>query len=170
MTPPANIYIVAQRIAQGCSNRSRGARVADSTLAQVMVHELGHAVEYNILEQHFGGSRMRAEGFAVWFTRFAAASSSMLNQREIIKDEFARARAHKRRFPKSFSFDGSAHAYARASMYQEVIVKRHGVSGLIKVYQKMKSDNLDFVSAIMATFGWSNSHIEKEIDNLLKIS
>ncbi len=168
MTPPSNIYIVAQRVAQGCHNQSKGASVADSTLAQVLVHEMGHAVEYHILKQQFGKSRMRAEGFAVWFTRFAASSSSMLNKRKIQKDEYERAIQHKRLYPNSFTFDGSSFAYARASMYQEAIVNRYGVSGLMKVYNKMKSKNLPFINAIKATYNWTPQTLEKEVNKILK--
>jgi hypothetical protein len=73
MTPPANIYIVAQRVAGDCGGgQEQVPRVADSTLAAVLVHEIAHAIEYHLLGPAFGGDRMRAEGFATWFTDYAS--------------------------------------------------------------------------------------------------
>ncbi|NDC37595.1 MAG: hypothetical protein EBZ48_06035, partial [Proteobacteria bacterium] len=78
MTPPANIYIVAQRAAYSCGGSTVSQREADARLATILVHELGHAVEYLLLTRDFGRDRMRAEGFASWFEQYAARYSSML--------------------------------------------------------------------------------------------
>jgi len=77
MTPVANLYVVGQRVAAGCGGgKSPGSAVADSQLAQVLIHEMGHGVEYQILKGAFGGDRMRAEGFACWFEQYASDFSS----------------------------------------------------------------------------------------------
>ena len=51
MTPVANLYVVGQRVAAGCGGgKSPGSSVGDSQLAQVLIHELGHGVEHQILK------------------------------------------------------------------------------------------------------------------------
>jgi hypothetical protein len=167
MTPPANIYIVAQRVAGGCGGQRSSTSVADATLAQVLVHEMGHAVEYYMLRQNSSFDRVRAEGFATWFEGYASQYSSILNSREIQRQQFDAARSSFRHNPGQFDFSGTFEDYSRASMYFTAVVAARGLSGLIELYQQMNSSGMDLLSAISATTHWDNRRLQKEIADLL---
>jgi hypothetical protein len=162
MTPPGNIYIVAERVAGGCGGQPRRPSVADGDLAEVLVHELGHAVEYHILGSQFHRNRMRAEGFATWFEMYAASYSSMINRSEIIRRTQDLAAMSFKLQPKSFTFSGDASSYARAAMYFLAISEKRGVRGIMEVYQRMSSDNLDFFPAVEKVIYWDTTQLERE--------
>lgn len=164
MTPPANIYIVGQRVAAGCGGRRASrASVADSDLAEVLVHEMGHAVEFYMLRKSPRHNRMRAEGFATWFEMHAANHSSLLNARSLKKETAARAKASFRHQTGSFRFAGSGEDYARASMYFLAVEEKRGVRGIMDVYDTMISEKLDFLNAIKQEMYWSDEQLEKEV-------
>ncbi len=163
MTPPANIYIVAQRVAAGCGgNRSVTASVADGQLTEVLVHEMGHALEYHLLAKNYRFSRMRAEGFATWFETYAAQYSSFINRRDLQKRNAGWARLAIQQSPNSFTFGGSALDYARASMYFAAVEDRFGLRGIISVYESMVKNSLDVFKAIEKETLWNRSRLEKE--------
>ena len=168
MTPPANIYIVADRIAGGCSGSHSTASVADSQLTEVLVHELGHAVEYFMLKYSAEHDRMRAEGFATWFEIYAANYSSVLNRSELQRRTYDSARRAVRRDPNSFTFTGSGEDYARASMFFSAIEDRQGVNGVVQVYQSMVNNRLDFFGAVQKELLWDKSKLNDEVIKLLK--
>ena len=145
MTPPNNIYIAAQRVAEGCHGMpSKSSSVADSELAEVIIHELGHVVDYNLLKESFGSSRMRAEGFATWFEIHAARYSSLVSESQLRERTYRLARRSLRESPQMYQFRGSAEDYARASMYFTAIENRRGVQGIIDVYKHMKEEKVPF--------------------------
>lgn len=166
MTPPGNIYIVAQRVAAGCSGASVSTNVADAQLAEVLVHEFAHAIEYQLLQQA-SHDKLRAEGFATWFTQFSAGFSSLLQQREI-KGRNAEAAAYARSSSPQFSFRGTAIDYARASMYFSTIEDRFGVAGVVSIYERMNRDSLDLFSAIEREFSWNRERLESEVDKVIQ--
>ena len=164
MTPPANLYIVAQRVVAGCSgDRSRGpTQVADSELSQVLIHEIGHALEFALLKGQGQQDRMRAEGFASWFEQYASDFSAVTRKgaararfAELARDAFAAN-------PERFEFQGSASDYARASMYFHAIVSKRGVRGLMSVYERMVRERLPFFAAIKAETGWDASTLNEK--------
>lgn len=164
MVPPANIYIVAQRVAAGCGgSRPASASVADSQLEEVLVHEMGHSVEFHILKNEFGRDRKRAEGFATWFEMYASGYSSQINGRELKRETYARAKYAVKQNPGSFHFDGSALSYARASMYMAAIVDRRGIRGLMDVYRVMGEQHLSFSDAVEKKLLWKRAQLEKEV-------
>ncbi|MCC6953310.1 MAG: hypothetical protein IT290_04265 [Deltaproteobacteria bacterium] len=167
MTPPANIYIVAQRVTGGCSNTRVPERVADKELAEVLVHEMGHAIEYHLLEGTNGGDRMRAEGFATWFEGYASDFSSLLNSRNIIDEQKRRAKASIQQSQGYFAFKGSAEDYARAAMNFYAISSRRGVSSLIDVYERMVRDNVGFMVAVDKELDWDAERLAEEIGKFL---
>ena len=164
MTPPANIYIVAQRVAAGCGNAPRSSTsVADSTLAEVLVHEMGHAVEFQLLKGNSGEDRMRAEGFATWFALYAADYSSIMNGSEFKSNLFQNARYAIRQTPNSFEFQGTALDYARAAMYFVTIVDRRGLPGLMDVYSSITDEHLSFFAAISKKSYWDKKQLDDEV-------
>jgi len=172
MTPPANIYIVAQRVAGGCGQQPRNkSSVADSDLASVLVHEMGHAVEFHLLQGMFAQDRMRAEGFASWFQVYAANYSSVIDRGAQRRDMFSRAKYSIRQNPSGFSsgaslFAGDSLDYARASMYFFAVVDRRGLGGLMEVYQAIAKDKLTFFAAVQKEIGWNSEQLEKEVQRI----
>jgi hypothetical protein len=164
MTPPANIYVVAQRVAEGCGNTKKASTfVADSELAEVLIHEMGHAVEFRLLGPAFRRERFRAEGFATWFEQFASDLSSTIPRGAVKKrhDKFAREAI--KYSPDIFTFQGTAHDYARASLYFRAIVERRRLSSLMDVYEVMSNENIHFFSAVEKKLGWDRKRIESEV-------
>jgi len=166
MTPPANIYIVSQRVAGLCGKQQKTKSVADADLAEVLLHEFGHAIEYQLLRRQFSGDRARAEGFATWFEMFASRYSSILSQSQIRRKTYKYARKAIQQNP-SYHFSGSAGDYARASMYFEAVVKKNGVNGLMRVYKEIAKKGTPFISAIDKELHLKPKKLQKEILKLL---
>ena len=94
MTPPANIYVVAQRVVAGCGGSKKvKTSVADSELAEVLLHEMGHSIEYQLLAQGIGRERARSEGFATWFEQYASEKSAIIKSGSVKKEHFDLAKA-----------------------------------------------------------------------------
>ncbi len=164
MTPPANIYVVAQRVVAGCGGNERlTSKVADGELAQILIHEMGHAIESQLLGGRMSGNRMQHEGFATWFERYAAEYSSVIANGKVRTHHEKLAREAVSQSPSYFSFSGSPYDYARASMYFEVIVERSNVRRLMEVYEVMAKEGLDFFSAVTKRLGWNEKRLETEV-------
>jgi hypothetical protein len=169
MTPVANIYVVAQRVVAGCSGGGMRSdhSVADGDLTELLLHEMGHALEYQLAGNSFGGDRMRAEGFATWFASFAADFSPLVERGKLKEDVLERAKISIKESPDNFQFSGSSLDYARAAMYFAAIVDRQGVRGLMRVYAEMNETGKDFFSAINTVLYWDRDRLEKEVRRLL---
>jgi len=176
MTPPANIYIVAQRVAGDCSidkhdsASSKTSGVADAELAEVLVHEFSHAVEYQILGgARIAHDRIRAEGFATWLEHYTANQSPILNAREMERKRMARAKYSYKITPTNFTFSrGDGADYARASMYFSAIENRFGVRGVVDVYETIKDENLPLFQAIQKRLNWDKQQLEDEVTRILQ--
>ncbi len=164
MTPPANLYIVAQRVVAGCGGgRPQGSsQVADAELSQVLIHEMGHAVEYALLKGRGEGDRMRAEGFACWFEQYASDFSSV-NRKGAAKHFYTQlARISLKESPEQFVFGGSAYDYARAGLFFHAIVAKRGIRGLMQVYEVLRESNSDLFSATKAVLGWDREELNRQ--------
>ena len=166
MTPPANIYIVGQRVAGGCGGSTASAGVADSKLTEVLVHEMGHAVEYALLEgMENPPERMRKEGFATWFESYAAEFSSLMNRREIdlkLKDA---AKSSIRANP-TFNFQGSGEDYARAAIYFRVIEHKRGAQRVFELFETIGKGR-QLLPAIGESLNWNEQMLDKEVHKYL---
>lgn len=163
MTPPANIYVVAQRVVAGCSRRTAASSVADAELAQVLLHEMGHAVEYSMLKGRVDlQDRMRAEGFAAWFEQYASAYSSVTSESAVRQMFVQLARQSLMTNPGFSSFQGSGADYARASMFFNAIVKKRGLSALSRVYEQIGTQGLGFFPAVERELGWNPARLHSE--------
>lgn len=167
MTPPSSIYVIAQRVASGCSGQKASSAHADAQLAQVLIHEIGHAVEHQLLGSADTFDRMRAEGFATWFEIYASESSSVIPRGSVKKLYSALAQESFRQSPEGFSFSGSPFDYARASLYFSAIVDRRGVAGLMDVYKNMREQGADFLGAVRKTLGWDEGRLAEETRRML---
>jgi len=177
MVPPASIYVVAQRVAAGCqegSNRNSNQQAAlpnadaDAQLASILLHEIGHAVEFQLLGRNMMSERFRAEGFATWFEVYAADYSSIIPKNSIRERNYAMARESYGTQGNDFRFTGTGSDYARDRMYFEAIVKRRGLSALIRVYTGIKENNLPFFDAVKQVVSWDTVKLTEESIRLLK--
>lgn len=164
MTPPANLYIVSQRVAAGCeSNRQKkAAGVSDSELAHILIHEMGHVVEYLMIGNLQSTEKMRAEGFASWFEQFASDFSSSVKDGSVKNYYMGLARESFRSAPSGFNFQGSAYDYARASTYFHAVVKRGGIRSLMEVYDTILKDKSSLAAAISKVMRWDGKRLEEE--------
>ncbi|MDD2944002.1 MAG: hypothetical protein PHC51_13680 [bacterium] len=164
MTAPANLYIVSQRVAAGCeSNRQKKAQgVSDSELAHILIHEMGHVIEYLMIGNLQSAEKMRAEGFASWFEQFASDYSSSVKDGSV-KDYYMNlAKESFRSSPSGFNFQGSAYDYARASTYFHAVVRRGGIRSLIEVYDTIAKDKSSLATAISKVMRWDKQRLEEE--------
>ena len=171
MTPPANMYFIAQRIVAGCGNRQKVERVlADSQLVQVLLHEMGHVVEYQLLAKQRQPvlDRMRSEGFATWFEGYAADFTAAIPKGRVAAEHLQWAQAGLQRTPALQTFSGSAADYAQASLYFRSIVERRGVQGLMDVYSVLNANGGDFFRAVQSSLGWNRERLEEENARLIK--
>jgi hypothetical protein len=163
MIPPNRIYLVTDYIAPDCSS----GELADAVLTQVLLHEMGHVIEYLLLgERNENFDRQRAEGFASWFEQYSADFAGAIPRDSVRKQYQALALATSPLAGRSFS--GSAGDYARAALPFHAIVDRKGISGLMRVYQSMRDDRLPFYDAVERGVAWNRSALERQAQELLK--
>lgn len=163
MTPPANLYVVAQRAAAGCGGDKVRSSEADAKLTQILIHEMGHAVEFQLLKNNFGDDRMRAEGFASWFEQFGSDYTSVIPKGSVKRFYLEAAQRSLQQSPQASAFSGSLDDYARASLFFSAIQSRRGVRGIIEVYSTMASEQLSLTSAIEKRLGWDEPRLRAEI-------
>lgn len=162
MTPPANVYIVGQRVAGGCGGPKVSTGVADAQLTEVLVHEMGHAIEYALLAGKSNpDERMRKEGFATWFESYAADSSSFLSRSELLQRMKAETKRSYETNP-GFFFQGSSEDYSRAAAHFAAVEARRGVSGVFEIYRSVEKGQL-LAPAIQQAIGWNQETLEQEI-------
>ena len=166
MTPPANLYVVAQRVVAGCGGSVQSdKKVNDSELAHILLHEIGHAIEFQLLRGGGGADRERAEGFASWFEQYAADYSSLIPKGEIRERYLSLAKqalsqSHSKGTKREFS--GSAEDYANASLVFHSIVERRGVRTLMDVYAAMATRPLTMQGAVQQVLGWDPNEIQRQ--------
>lgn len=165
MRPPADIYIVASRVAEGCGDYKKRLTkdVADAEIAEILLHEIGHVIEYNFHDYKFKRNRFRSEGFATWYEAFSANFSSLIPKGRVVNEHLANAKESYRVSGDNFVFDGTAYDYGRASMYFHVIESKYRVRGLAKVYQRMLNKKLNFLSAVNDVYGFSKKDFDKRV-------
>ncbi len=161
MTPPANIYVVASRVTGQCSGRATASVVADSELAQLLVHEIGHAVEYYLLARPLPPEGVRAEGFATWFESFAADQSSLIQRGVVAQTHRRQAIEAMQQRPGSWTFGYSGQDYSRASMYFHGIEARFGLPAMMRVYELVAARRMPFIEALSRELKLKPSEIEQ---------
>lgn len=164
MRPPADIYIVAERVVQGCAGSSKpSADIADAYLAELILHEIGHVVEFNFHKGHFPNDKFRAEGFATWFSAQAANNSSLISAGKVLQEQRRLAVISLQQQPTIFTFLGTAPDYARAAMYFHALVEKKRVHGLMRVYSTMLEKRVDFFAGVRAVFNWDEKQFNNEM-------
>jgi hypothetical protein len=169
MTPPSNIYLVSQRIVAGCGGQQTiNAATADVELTKVLLHEIGHVVEYRLLEEMQSGDRARAEGFATWFAAYAADHSALIGGGKVRKRDLEVARNALSQGLVTQYFQGTEYDYMAASLPFHAIQKVRGVTAIFSVYEQIAMNRLPFPVAIEEALGWDERRVTSEIEKLLK--
>ena len=162
MVPPNNIYIVTDYISPNCQKGGD----SDVMLTQVLLHEMGHVLEYALLGgRDFSSERKRAEGFAAWFEGYSAQYASTIPKGRV--QERYRSMIQSDARVGSSSFAGTGEDYAIASLEFEAIVARKGVSGLMDVYETMGKDRSSFYDAVKKRCGWDQKDLQREVKTLV---
>jgi len=164
MTPPADIYVVADLVLTGCGRHERLAGSAgQANLRRILIHELGHAVEFQLMGKAFHLSqRWHAEGFATWFETLA--EPYVRGEGKAFSRNQLRERARHALFPtwETRLFRGSSEDYARGYGLIAVIAEGRAVAELIAVYREMEKSQVDFNKAAFARLGWTSQRLVTE--------
>lgn len=161
MLPPNQIYLVTDFIVPDC--KSGG--VGDAFLAQVLLHEMGHVIEYLILGDRAPFERERAEGFASWFEQYSAGYSGVIPKGSV--REYYHRLAKEALKTKASSFTGTPADYARAALKMQAVVDRRGISGLMEVYKTISAEQVPFDTAIERVLRWNKENMEREMKGAL---
>lgn len=164
MTPPSNLYFVAQRIAAGCSNNSAhlSKSEADKELTKVVMHEIGHSIEFLLLGGQQNRDMVTAEGFATWFTSFASDYSVFFSKGTEQKKQLQLAKAALLQLS-GRSFEGTEADYVIASLPFHLIQKQRRLSSLGALYGVL-GQGKGLAVALEEVFGWN----EKKLQSLMK--
>jgi hypothetical protein len=155
--PPNRIYIVTDFVSLGCLPSPE----SDARLIQVLLHEMGHVLEFALLNgRESDGDRKRAEGFAAWFEGYSSAFASGITPGSVQR-YYRSLITNQRKFGER-SFSGGGEDYAIAALEFEAIVDRKGVSGLMSVYQTMISERCSFYDALKRNLGWDQRDLARE--------
>ena len=166
MTPPANLYIVGQRVVAGCGEdaEEEGAGVSDAKLLQILLHEIGHVIEAELLAKSFGNDRGRAEGFATWFEGYAANFTSLVSRGAVRAQHEKWARQGlKSGLRLSGPFQGSPLDYALWSMPFRFVEQKRGIGGIANLYQRLAKAPQPLLPTVAAELGLSAVQAEKGI-------
>ncbi|MFN5061741.1 MAG: hypothetical protein ACK5GN_02740 [Pseudomonadota bacterium] len=145
MIPPNRIYLVTDYIAPDCADRE----VSDGVLLKVLLHEIGHVLEFILLGERQGPpDRERAEGFAVWFEQYSADFTMGLPKGSVraYYESLARSARPGQRFTPD------PQGYAVSGMRFQKIVERKGIAGLMGVYEIIREQQLPFEVAVERAF------------------
>lgn len=160
MIPPNRIYLISDYVAPDCGDH----QMADDLLTQVLLHEMGHVVEYVLLgERQTPIDRARSEGFAVWFEQYSAEFASNLLSGQV-KSYYA-GLAQMVDLDRGFTPDPKG--YAQAGLKFQTIVSRKGVSGLMSVYQLIREEQLPFDIAVERALSWNGATFERQVRGYL---
>lgn len=151
MGPPANIFISADQLASNCGRMKRSSVELTEELGSVLVHEIGHAVEFQLMGRGFGRrQRWHSEGFATWFE--SLSDGETLSETRVSMFQLA-ARTLSAEW-RPFRFKGSKADYARSYALIAAIAEGHSVPTLLSIYTTMDSQNCRFDQAVQQVLGW----------------
>lgn len=155
MGPPADIVVNYDRLLDPCGAVA-GERPPAQILTGALIHEIAHAVEFQLLGKAFSRrQRWHSEGFATWFESVVVDGMPELKHRQALNAELkARAKRVFRENWSPYTFDGSPADYAKSFALISAIVEQQGVRGLVAVYDRMAMNNCVLSDAVRLEFGW----------------
>lgn len=168
MVPPAKIYVVAQRVAGGCNagHATTVVSVNDPMLTQILLHEIGHAIEAALLAKRPSHEAERGEGFATWFEIRASDLSSVIRSGTVRAERLETAKRSVLSEPNR-PFQGASEDYARSAAMFLAIEKSRGIAGLMRVYSELERNPNTFRDAVDAAIGWSPKELDSQAKNLI---
>jgi len=158
MRPPADIFVSARDLGTVCGHKKLSLSEASIQLQETLVHEIGHAIEFQFMKRGFGVmQRWHNEGFATWFESLGAnyISGGGVNRSEV------RNRAKKSWHPdwRPALFQGTGADYARAYSLIAVIAEKKSILRLADVYKTMSENRLPLIKAIEKELGWNEKKL-----------
>lgn len=162
MVPPNNIYLITDYISPTCDP----SQMADSLLAQVLLHEMGHVIEFLMLGKEFGVDRQRAEGFASWFEQYSSEYSRVIPKGSV--KAYYRKLAIEALKVMPGPFEGTPYDYARAALQFEAIVAKKGMPSLMAIYTAMSTEGLSFSQALEKQLRWNRKNLDQAIGELVR--
>ena len=165
MLPPADVYLVAQRLSSSCSKDfQRSETEADTQFLSVLVHEFGHVLEHNFFGEIYPRERMRSEGFATWFERYVLDKTGA--DTPGLKEYFSKRLEYSLKQKPQFYFQGTGLDYARAASYFKAVQERFQLRGVFRILKRVREDHVSMVEAINREFGWSPKQLEAAVKEL----
>lgn len=151
MGPPANIFISADQLASNCGRLRRSSVEVAEELGSVLVHEIGHAIEFQMMGRGFGRrQRWHSEGFATWFESLSDGETISDTRLEMFQIAVRTLDPEWR----PFLFKGSKADYARSYALVAAIAEGHSIPTLLSIYATMDSQNCRFDQAVQQVLGW----------------
>lgn len=172
--PPADVVVDGYRLLHPCGVEE-SADVRERRLVRSLVHEAGHAFEFQLLGRGFSRrQRWHSEGFAVWFEMSSlarimdlarSADPSAVSERASAAAATERLQFHARvrravetatqhRW-KPLLFAGTPDDYAVSYALVSSIVAAGGVDRLRSVYRLMDEQHLSFEESVHRELGWT---------------
>lgn len=167
MVPPANIYIVSSRVAGSCRGAASAmpSRDADAEMMEVLLHEMGHVIEWYLLGQRQSPSRAEAEGFATWFEYYAGGFSEI--SRDSSARDFVRNGIEAAARNPSKSFGGAASDYMTAAVPFAVCAGARGIRCIADAYKAISDGSAsNQYDAIQRVLGWNARKLGEEVGKL----
>jgi hypothetical protein len=163
MTPPATIFIASTSLATRCGTHHFTPSQAQDELTRVLLHELGHAVEFQLLGRPGTNDRFHSEGFAELFSTLALELYDPLKGKAIKLSLLREAQAI---FRSSWSpkqdFKGSAEDYRRVFGMMSALIELKGLRRLIDIYEELKASRAPFLEVVRTHVGWSEFEWSKQ--------
>lgn len=162
---PADIFIVGERVATGCTEYLMPREKATRYLVETLLHEIGHAVEYKFLGRQYRlHERWHQEGFATWFESLGSKYvTSRENKMEL--DLFA-TRAWSENWD-PLTFTGTNVDYIRGYTIIRTIADKKSVNGLQELYIFASQHNLPLLESIESHLGWNKKKLFDVVSNNL---
>jgi hypothetical protein len=155
MRPPADIFVSASSVASNCSPEFKSPKEANALLARALVHELGHAVEFQLADKGFPFlERWNSEGFATWFETHAG--QSFVGRDKVYNRSMFREQAKEQLTPnwRPSAFNGSSEDYMRSYALISVIADGRSLSRLTDLYLRMAREQISLTVAVKRELGW----------------
>lgn len=166
MVPPNNLYFVSQRIVAGCSGQAPiNKNLADKELTKILLHEMGHAIEFHLLKQRQNQNRKLAEGFATWFTSITAPYAGFFSNREIAEQNKKLAEMRLNTYGTSSQFYGDEMDYAYSATPYFFIANKMHISEVWQLYKSVE-DSSGLAGMIQSRYKYSDPGTVKEIERI----
>jgi len=167
MTPPSNLYFVANRIAGGCSGKELFDRArADAEMTEVILHEIGHVIEYMLLKKKINPDVPHAEGFATWFTSVATDYTPFFRRGQLKREQLELAAVSAANGVGAGGFKGTENDYVVASLPYHAVYHRLGAQGIKELYRELEA-GAPMLEALEQGVDWSPVKLKEEIINTL---